>query len=200
MLRGLKSKYEVHHGVTISDSAIITAVTYSNRYISDRQLPDKAIDLMDEAASALRLARESKPDELEALERQITTLQIELSSLSSDQDEVSKARRDVVQSEIELLQEAAQAMEETWRAERERGEEIRRAREELERRKWELEEAVRLNQFDRASELRYAIIPKLEKLLPEHDEAAEGGVRVTSEDVARVVAKVRLVLYSKLAI
>ncbi|SCZ88612.1 BZ3500_MvSof-1268-A1-R1_Chr10-2g03019 [Microbotryum saponariae] len=191
MLRGGKSRMEVHHGVIVSDAAIIAAVTYSQRYITDRQLPDKAIDLIDEAAAALRLARESKPEQLEALEQHLTTLQIELSSLGKDQDEASRSRREVLVDEIARLKDKASKMEKEWRDERERGERIRQAKEELERKRFELEEAVRTGQFDKASELRYSIIPKLEAQVPKDgQEAAEAGqARVTASDVARVVAK-----------
>lgn len=108
---------QVHHSCTISDAALVTAATYSNRYITDRHLPDKAIDLIDEAASALRLRRESKPDELEAAERILMTLEIELSSLGKDQDEISRERRAVIQEEIKELREKTKEMEEKWREE-----------------------------------------------------------------------------------
>lgn len=193
MLRGLKTRYEIHHSVSISDAALVTAAVASNRYISERQLPDKAIDLIDEACSAVRLARESKPDELEALERQLTSAQIELSSLGSDTDQVAVSRRQVLEQEIAQLKEQASEMERLWRADRERGEEMKRAREELDRRRWELEEAQRMGRYDEASRLRYETIPELERKVKEGE--GEDGVsgdtgRVTSSDVARVVAKV----------
>ncbi|GAA5872762.1 hypothetical protein JCM8547_006335 [Rhodosporidiobolus lusitaniae] len=195
MLRGLKPKLEVHHGVTISDSALVTAAVMSNRYISDRHLPDKAIDQVDEAAAALRLRKESPPEELDALKRQITTLEIELSSLGKDKDPLSVSRRDAITSELSTLKSQAEEMERAWRAERDRAEEIRQTREEVERRRWELEEAQRRGDFTRASELRYSVLPKLEKKLPkEGEEGSEGegqgeGARVTSDDVARVISK-----------
>lgn len=193
MLRGLKTRYEIHHSVSISDSALVTAAVASNRYISERQLPDKAIDLIDEACSAVRLARESKPDELEALERHLTSAQIELSSLGADTDEVAVSRRQVLEQEIDELKSQAGEMERAWRADRERGEEMKRTREELDRRRWELEEAQRMGRYDEASRLRYETIPELERKVKEGE--GEDGVsgdagRVTSSDVARVVAKV----------
>ncbi|GAA5825365.1 hypothetical protein JCM11251_006951 [Rhodosporidiobolus azoricus] len=195
MLRGLKPKLEVHHGVTISDSAIVTACVMGQRYISDRRLPDCAIDVLDESCAALRLRKESQPEELESLKRTITTLEIELSSLGKDKDSTSVSRRDAITSELADLKDQAQAMEQQWRAERDRGEEIRRTREEIERRRWELDEAQRKGDYGRASELRYSVIPALEAKLPKEGEGegaeagSEGGARVTSDEVARVVSK-----------
>ncbi|GAA5940729.1 hypothetical protein JCM3775_004881 [Rhodotorula graminis] len=191
MLRGLKPKLEVHHGVTISDSAIVSAAVMSTRYIADRHLPDKAIDLVDEAAASLRLRKESPPEELDALKRTMTTLQIELSSLGKDTDAVARERRAEIESELKTLQSRVDEMEREWRGERERAEEIRSAREELERRRWELDEAQRAGDYQRASELRYSVLPALEKKLPKEGEEGsdEGGSRVTSDDIARVVSK-----------
>ncbi|KPV71691.1 uncharacterized protein RHOBADRAFT_49052 [Rhodotorula graminis WP1] len=191
MLRGLKPKLEVHHGVTISDSAIVSAAVMSTRYIADRHLPDKAIDLVDEAAASLRLRKESPPEELDALKRTMTTLQIELSSLGKDTDAVARERRAEIEGELKTLQSRVDEMEREWRGERERAEEIRSAREELERRRWELDEAQRAGDYQRASELRYSVLPALEKKLPKEGEEGsdEGGSRVTSDDIARVVSK-----------
>ncbi|KAK4049850.1 chaperone ATPase hsp78 [Microbotryomycetes sp. JL201] len=188
ILRGLKHKYEIHHSVAVSDAALVTAAVSGNRYITERNLPDSAIDLVDEACATVRLARESKPDELEALERHITELQIELSSLGKDQDEVSKSRREVIENEVKELEAKAKAMESTWRQERAKSQEIQQAREELERRRFELEEAQRQGKFDEASRLRYETIPNLERKIPEDGEGTDSG-RVTSADVAKVVAK-----------
>ncbi|GAA5999143.1 ATP-dependent Clp protease ATP-binding subunit [Rhodotorula paludigena] len=191
MLRGLKPKLEVHHGVSISDQALVSAAVMSNRFISDRHLPDKAIDLVDEAAASLRLRKESPPEELDALRREITTLQIELSSLGKDTDAVSASRRGEIEGELRELEAKAGEMERAWRAERDRAEEIRRTREELERRRFELDEAQRRGDYQRASELRYSVLPELEKKLPKdgEDGAGDEGARVTSDDIARVVAK-----------
>lgn len=116
ILRGLKPRYEVHHGVEISDGALVTAAVYSSRYISDRYLPDKAIDLVDEAASALRLAQESKPDELEALDREIMTLQIELESLKNESDVFSVERRNKVEDGLKAKREEAGRLSAMWQA------------------------------------------------------------------------------------
>lgn len=193
MLRGLKPKLEVHHGVTISDAALVSAAVLSNRFIAERHLPDKAIDLVDEAAASLRLRKESPPEELDALKRTITTLQIELSSLGKDTETSATERRAAIESELEVLKRDADEMERAWRAERERAEEIRRVREEVERRRFELEDAQRRGDYQRASELRYSVLPELEKKLPtegpEGAKASGEGARVTSDDVARVLSK-----------
>jgi ATP-dependent Clp protease ATP-binding subunit ClpB len=200
ILRGLKPRYEVHHGVEISDAALVTAAVYSARYISDRFLPDKAIDLLDEAASALRLAQESKPEPLEALERQIMTLEIERESLKNESDVFSVERRDAVDHEITMKKNEAKRLESLWRAERERLNKLKSLKEDLEQAKYDLEVAQREGDYLRASRLRFETIPNLEKRIPKEIEQApeaaiseETGVllheRVTSEDIARVVAK-----------
>ncbi|KAL5478820.1 HSP78_1 [Sanghuangporus weigelae] len=197
ILRGLKPRYEVHHGVEIADAALVTAAVYGARYISDRFLPDKAIDLIDEAASALRLAQESRPDELESLERAIVTLQIELESLKNESDVFSVERRAVVEAALAEKRTQAQGLRGVWEQERARIARIKNAKRELEQAKYELEVAQREGQYERASRLRYATIPELLKQLPnEVDEEAQKNSplpmlhdRVTSDDVARVVAK-----------
>ncbi|KAL5498300.1 HSP78 [Sanghuangporus vaninii] len=197
ILRGLKPRYEVHHGVEIADAALVTAAVYGARYISDRFLPDKAIDLIDEAASALRLAQESRPDELESLERAIVTLQIELESLKNESDVFSVERRSAVEAALAEKRTQAQGLREVWEQERARIARIKDAKRELEQAKYELEVAQREGQYERASRLRYATIPELLKQLPnEADEQAQKNSplpmlhdRVTSDDVARVVAK-----------
>ncbi|KAF8885071.1 P-loop containing nucleoside triphosphate hydrolase protein [Gymnopilus junonius] len=197
ILRGLKPRYEVHHGVEISDGALVTAAVYSARYISDRYLPDKAIDLMDEAASALRLAQESKPDELEALERQIVTLQIEYESLKKETDVFSVERRQNVEEDLMVKRQEADAMTSVWQAERSRLQDIKETKKKLEEAKYQLEVAQRQGQYELASRLRFATIPELERKLPtekESEEVDESTLamlheRVTSNDIARVVAK-----------
>ncbi|RPD57285.1 P-loop containing nucleoside triphosphate hydrolase protein [Lentinus tigrinus ALCF2SS1-7] len=199
ILRGLKPRYEVHHGVGISDSALVTAAVYSSRYISDRFLPDKAIDLVDEAASALRLAQESKPDELEALDREIMTLEIERESLKNETDVFSVERRQKVESTLQEKRELAAQLTQVWQAERARLDKIKDVKARLEDAKRELEIAQRQGQYERASRLRFATIPELERQLPSEGERgesedAEGPLamlhdRVTSADIARVVAK-----------
>jgi ATP-dependent Clp protease ATP-binding subunit ClpB len=198
ILRGLKPKYEVHHGVEIADSALVTAAVYGARYISDRYLPDKAIDLVDEAASALRLAQESKPDELEALDREIVTLQIELESLKNETDVFSVERRTKREGDLRVKREEAQELTAIWQNERARLDRIKDLKKRLEGAKHELEVAQRQGQYERASQLRFGIIPDLERRLPKdgelNEDNAEGPLamlhdRVTSNDISRVVAK-----------
>ena len=196
ILRGLKPKYEVHHGVEISDGALVTAAVYGSRYVSDRFLPDKAIDLVDEAASALRLAQESKPDELEALDREIMTLQIELESLKKETDVFSVERRNKVEEDLRAKRNEASELTRVWHAERDRLEKIKEAKKKLEDAKYQLEVAQRQGQYEAASRLRYSTIPELERQLPneneENDEESPLSMlhsRVTSNDIARVVGK-----------
>ncbi|KAH9832468.1 P-loop containing nucleoside triphosphate hydrolase protein [Rhodofomes roseus] len=198
ILRGLKPKYEVHHGVGISDGALVTAAVYGSRYISDRFLPDKAIDLVDEAASALRLAQESKPDELESLDREIVTLEIERESLRNESDVFSVERRTKVEEALKEKRAEAARLTEVWQAERARLERIKDLKRRLEDAKYELEVAQRQGQYERASQLRFATIPELERQLPQETEKSDAENvgpmpmlhdRVTSDDVARVVAK-----------
>ena len=199
ILRGIKDRYEVHHGVRITDGALVAAAAYSNRYITDRFLPDKAIDLVDEAASALRLQQESKPDAIQELDRQIMTIQIELESLRKETDIASKERRDQLEKTLTLKQDEAGALTEKWEKERAEIDEIKKTKEQLEGARLELEQAQREGNFAKASELRYARIPELQKKLPEE----EGGEKspsssssdvlihdsVTADDIASVVSK-----------
>ncbi|KAK0460997.1 P-loop containing nucleoside triphosphate hydrolase protein [Desarmillaria tabescens] len=199
ILRGLKSRYEVHHGVEISDAALVTAAVYSARYISDRFLPDKAIDLVDEAASALRLAQESKPDELEALDRDVMTLQIELESLKNESDVFSVERRQKVEADLAAKREEASQLTLIWKSERARLDRIKDLKERLENAKHQLEVAQRQGQYELASRLRFSTIPELERQLPDDNAERPDGDsepplamlhdRVTSNDISRVVAK-----------
>ncbi|KAF8720590.1 hypothetical protein AX14_010884 [Amanita brunnescens Koide BX004] len=198
ILRGLKSRYEVHHGVEISDAAIVTAAVYGARYISDRFLPDKAIDLVDEAASAIRIAQESKPDELEALDREIITLQIELESLKNETDIFSVERRNAVEELLKQKRLQASELTTIWKAERARLDRVKDIKQRLEQAKHELDIAQRQGQYELASRLRFGTIPDLERQLPRADEKGreddESSLamlhdRVTSNDIARVVAK-----------
>lgn len=141
ILRGIKEKYEVHHGVRITDGAVVAAATYSNRYITDRFLPDKAIDLMDEAASALRLQQESKPEDILRLDQRIMTLQIELESLRKETDVASRERREKLQSTLKECQEEAAKLTEKWEKERAEIDAIKKTKEELERARIELDQA-----------------------------------------------------------
>ncbi|KAI9604666.1 hypothetical protein KEM48_002421 [Puccinia striiformis f. sp. tritici PST-130] len=201
ILRGLKPRYEVHHGVSISDGALVTAAAYSNRYISERFLPDKAIDLMDEAASSLRLLQESKPDQLENLERQITTLQIELESLKNDKDEFSQNRITKIKQEIADCEKEAVTLNEKWRNEKQKLDQVKNLKVRLQDATMELVEAQRAQNYQRASELAFGVIPELERTIKEsekmEDEDDKGpsdttllvSNRVTSNDIARVVGK-----------
>lgn len=194
ILRGLKDRYEVHHGVRITDQALVTAAVYSNRYITDRFLPDKAIDLVDEACSALRLQHESKPDALEAVDHAITTLQIELESLKKEDDPVSADRRNVISEKLKQKQNEASRLNEIWQREKDHINAAKTAKEELETAKTELEIARQEADFGRASRLQYSIIPELEAKLPKPQSEGEAGdsmlhESVTSDDIARVVAR-----------
>jgi len=206
ILRGLKEKYEVHHGVRIQDSALVAAATYSNRYITDRFLPDKAIDLMDEAASGLRLQQESKPNDILTLESKIMTIQIELESLRKETDIASKERREKLQSDLNAYQEEVKALNEKWEKERAEIDAIKKVKEDLDKARIELDQAQRENNFGRASELRYSIIPSLEQKLPKEGETTLGTIEngslihdaVTADDIASVVSRITGIPVSKL--
>lgn len=203
ILRGIKTKYEVHHGVAITDSALVAAATYSNRYITDRFLPDKAIDLVDEASSALRLQQESKPDAIQELDRQIMTIQIELESLRKETDIASVERRDKLQSTLKEKQEATTKLTEKWEAERAEIEELKKVKEEIEQAKVELAEAQREGNFAKAGELQYARIPALQEKLPkEGDEQNRTDTllheSVTADDIANVVSRTTGIPVTKL--
>ena len=170
ILRGIKEKYELHHGVRISDSALVAAATLSHRYITDRFLPDKAIDLVDEAASRLRMEVDSKPEELDALDRQIMQLQIEAEALKKEDDAASKDRLDKLEKELGDLQEKADAMTAQWQGERDRLEGARELKEQLDRARAELEIAKREGNLAKAGELSYGVIPQLERKLGEAEE------------------------------
>src|SRR6478736_6314465 len=165
ILRGLKERYEVHHGVRIKDSAIVAAATLSNRYITDRFLPDKAIDLIDEAASRLRIEIDSMPTEIDQLEREILQLEIEKQALSRETDQKSKSRLDDIEKRIADLQEKSSAMKAKWHSEKEEIEKMREAKEQLEQAKLELEQARQAGDLTKAAELQYGRIPEIEKLL-----------------------------------
>src|SRR5437764_11034351 len=163
ILRGLKERYEVHHGVRIKDSAIVAAATLSNRYITDRFLPDKAIDLIDEAASRIRIEIDSLPQEIDQLEREILQLEIERQALSRETDEKSKERLNDIEKRISDLNEKSSGMKAKWQSEKEEIEKMRKCKEELEEAKLELERARQGGDLNRAAELQYGRIPELEK-------------------------------------
>ncbi|MES2143992.1 MAG: ATP-dependent chaperone ClpB [Pseudomonadota bacterium] len=192
ILRGIKEKYELHHGVRIADAALVAAATLSHRYITDRFLPDKAIDLMDEAASRLRMEVDSKPEELDQLDRQILQLQIEGEALKKEDDAASKDRLLKLQKELADLQERSDEMTAKWQTERDNLEASRSLKEELDRARAELEQAKREGNLGRAGELSYGIIPGLEKKLADA-EAREGDALVSEavrpEQIAEVVER-----------
>jgi len=197
ILRGLKERYEVHHGVRIKDSAIVAASTLSNRYITDRFLPDKAIDLIDEAASRLRIEIDSLPQEIDQLEREIIQLEIERQALQREEDEKSKARLKEIEQRIADLKEKSSGMKAKWQSEKEAIDHIRSSKAELEQLRFQLDQARNNGELGRASELQYGKIPELErKLKVEQDKLSnfqQDGVmlkeEVDEEDVAQVVAK-----------
>ena len=196
ILRGLKERYEVHHGVRISDAALVAAAQYSSRFITDRFLPDKAIDLVDEACSTLRLIQESKPEVLEKLERQILTIKIELESLKKEKDAPSQQRRELLQQDLEAKQTEAAELTAAWNTERSKLDVIKKVKMDLDAARTEYELAQREGNLLRASELLYDTIPKLEKQLPtdsqQDSEASPETLiheRVTVNDIASVVAK-----------
>jgi len=197
ILRGLKERYEVHHGVRIKDSAIVSAATLSTRYITDRFLPDKAIDLIDEAASRLRIEIDSLPQEIDQLEREIVQLEIERQALQREDDEKSKSRLREIEQRIADLRETSAGMKAKWQSEKEAIEEMRTAKAELENLKLQLEQARNAGDLARASELQYGKIPELERRLAAEQEKLanfqKDGVmlkeEVDEEDVAEVVAK-----------
>ena len=194
ILRGLKERYEVHHGVEITDPAIVAAATLSHRYISDRQLPDKAIDLVDEAASRIRMEIDSKPEELDRLERRLIQLKIEREALKKESDEASRRRFESLESEIEHLQREFADLEEVWTAEKAVMQGATHLKEELEHARTELEKAHRAGDLARMSELQYGRIPELtrdleEALSREHESYKLIRYRVTDEEVAEVVSR-----------
>jgi ATP-dependent Clp protease ATP-binding subunit ClpB len=193
ILRGLKEKYELHHGVRITDSAIVAAATLSNRYITDRFLPDKAIDLMDEAGSRVRMAVDSKPEELDEIDRRIVQLKIEREALQKETDTASKTRLGKLEEELSDLEAESEDMTARWKAEKEKVGQSAQAREALERLRAELVQAQRRGDLQRASEIAYGEIPLLEKRLAEEEaEAAKDAVSpevVDAEQIAAVVSR-----------
>ncbi|KAG0303738.1 chaperone ATPase hsp78 [Dissophora globulifera] len=217
ILRGLKERYEVHHGVRIADSALVAAAVQSHRYITDRFLPDKAIDLVDEACSKLRLQQESKPDVIESLDRSIVTMEIELESLKKETDALSVSRRKKLEDDLYKKKDESERLNKVWQQEREKLNNMKGLKAKLEQARIDLETAQRKGDFTRASELRYGVIPQLENQLPKEEkismEAIEAGMedteterpigplgtqeevesliheRVTADDISRVVSR-----------
>ena len=193
ILRCIKEKYELHHGVRISDAALVAAATLSHRYITDRFLPDKAIDLVDEAASRLRMEVDSKPEELDQLDRQILQMQIEAEALKKEDDDASRDRLDKLEKQLSELQEKSATMTARWQAERDKLEGSRNLKEQLDRARAELDQAKREGNLARAGELSYGIIPGLEKQLAETEGGEEDGPMVEEavrpEQIAEVVER-----------
>ncbi len=194
ILRGLREKYEVHHGVDISDPAIVAAATLSHRYISDRQLPDKAIDLIDEAASRIRMEIDSKPESMDRLDRRMIQLKIEREALKKDKDEASRKRLDKLNEEIDELESEYAELEEVWKAEKAALQGSQHVKEELDRARVDMETARRAGDLARMSELQYGRIPELERQLQAAADAEgkEGTLlrnRVSAEEIAQVVSR-----------
>ncbi len=192
ILRGLKEKYELHHGVRITDSALVAAATLSNRYISDRFLPDKAIDLMDEAASRLRMEVESKPEEIENLDRRIIQLKIEREALRKETDVASKDRLVNLERELAELEQQSAELTGRWQAEKEKIQAEAKLKEQLDGARLELEQAQRRGDLGRAGELSYGTIPNLERQLEAAQVASAGAMlreEVTGNDIAAVVSR-----------
>ncbi len=194
ILRGLKERYAVHHGVEITDPAIVAAATLSHRYIADRQLPDKAIDLMDEAASRIRMEIDSKPEELDRKERRLIQLKIQREALKKEKDDASKQRLADLETEIVTLERAFNDLEEIWKAEKAVVQGTTRLKEQIEAAKLELEAAQRKQDFAKMSEIQYGSMPELEKQLKAAQEAETQGFtllqdKVTEEEIAEVVSR-----------
>ncbi|WP_127958817.1 ATP-dependent chaperone ClpB [Serratia microhaemolytica] len=194
ILRGLKERYELHHHVQITDPAIVAAATLSHRYVSDRQLPDKAIDLIDEAASSIRMQMDSKPESLDRLERRIIQLKLEQQALNKESDEASKKRLEMLLNELKQKEREYSELEEEWKAEKAAVSGTQHIKAELEQAKLALEQARRVSDLARMSELQYGKIPELEKRLQAATQIEGGAMkllrnRVTDEEIAEVLAK-----------
>lgn len=193
ILRGIKEKYEVHHGVRISDPAIVAAAVLSHRYISDRKLPDKAIDLIDEAAARIRMALESSPEQIDSLERKKLQLEIERQALKKETDLESKARLDDIEAEIASLNEEIGKLKTEWEAEREVLKSLREAQQRLDEVRTSIEQAERAYDLNKAAELRYGELPRLEARVKELSEQLRNAkfvrLEVTEEDIAQVVSR-----------
>ncbi|TBV72669.1 ATP-dependent chaperone ClpB [Pseudoxanthomonas winnipegensis] len=194
ILRGLKERYALHHGVEITDPAIVAAATLSHRYITDRQLPDKAIDLMDEAASRIRMEIDSKPEELDRMERRLIQLKIQREMLKKEKDEASRKRLADLESDIEALEREFSDLEEIWKSEKAALQGTTKIKEQIEQAKLDLEAAQRRQDYAKMSEIQYGVLPQLEKQLAaaaeaEHTEFKLVQDRVTAEEIAEVVSR-----------
>ena len=201
ILRGLKERFEIHHGVTIQDKAIISAATLSNRYITDRYLPDKAIDLVDEACATIRVQMESGPENWDNLTHKIMRLQIEREAIKKEKDEISKKRREEIDAEVEKLQAKEKELTEAWNKEKNLNVDIKKKKAEIEEAKFELEKAENKYDLERAAILRHGEIPKLEKELEELNNTEKNKIlsdTVTSDDIAEVISRWTNIPISKL--
>ncbi len=192
ILRGLKERFEIHHGVSIQDKALVSAATLSNRYITDRYLPDKAIDLVDEACATIRVQMDSVPVNLDNLTHKIMRLQIEREAIKKEKDEISKKRREVIDAEVEKLQAKEKELTEAWNKEKNLNSDIKKKKAEIEEAKFELDQAENKYDLERAAVLRHGEIPRLEKELEELNNTEKNKIlsdTVTSDDIAGVIAK-----------
>ncbi len=192
ILRGLKEKYEMHHGIRINDSAIVAAATLSHRYITERFLPDKAIDLIDEAASRLRMQVDSKPEALDELERKAIQLKIEISALEKEQDPASQTRLETIKNELAEIEAKALDLNSKWQAEKLKMNELKKNKERLDAARIELEAAQRAGDFAKAGELMYGVIPELEKKIKEVENVKNDQMlkeTITESDIASIVSK-----------
>ncbi len=201
ILRGLKERFEIHHGVTIQDKALISAATLSNRYITDRYLPDKAIDLIDEACATIRVQMDSVPTALDTLTREIMRLEIEKESLKKEKDELSLKRLETINQELKEKKEKEASLKEAWNREKQRNDQIKNKKKELEKARFELDQAENIYDLEKAARLRHGEIPKLEKELQALREGSENQLLsdvVTSEDIASVISKMTNIPVAKL--
>ena len=201
ILRGLKEKFEIHHGVTIHDKALISAATLSNRYITDRYLPDKAIDLVDEACATIRVQMDSVPNALDSLTRKIMRLEIERQAIKKEKDQLSLKRKDEIDKELGELKAKEKEYKEAWEEEKSLNDKINAKKKEIEKARFELEQAENKYDLERAAKLQHGTIPKLEKELEElksHDKMQLLSDNVTEEDIASVISKMTNIPLSKL--
>ena len=201
ILRGLKERFEIHHGVTIQDKALISAATLSNRYITDRYLPDKAIDLVDEACATIRVQMDSVPENLDNLTHKIMRLQIEREAIKKEKDEISKKRKEEIDAEVEKLQVKEKELTEAWNKEKNLNVDIKKKKAEIEEAKFELEKAENKYDLERAAILRHGEIPRLEKELEELNNTEKNKIlsdTVTSDDIAEVISRWTNIPISKL--
>ncbi len=192
ILRGLKERFEIHHGVTIQDKALISAATLSNRYITDRYLPDKAIDLVDEACATIRVQMDSVPIDLDKLTHKIMRLEIEREAIKKEKDELSLKRKEEIDNELEKLKSKEKELTDAWNREKSLNDDIKKKKKEIEQKKFELDQAENKYDLERAAVLRHGEIPKLEKELEQLNSVEKNKIlsdMVTSEDIARIIAK-----------